>query len=165
MATSILQRFVLGTAIAALSLTVLKAKPTMAAIVSYDFTVNIDSGPFQDNQYNGFFRYQDELIPSNLTGLLFDIITEFEFNFVNSDGLPTTYSADDVFFTSAYFRNGFFEGLSIEAEVKNVFFEFESVPVVFKEFFYTIYPLPTDKFGTGSVSYNRRDEPVSCSAF
>jgi hypothetical protein len=161
MVTSILQKLVFGTASAALVFTVLKASPTIAAIVSYDFTVDIDYGSLQGNQYNGFFRYQDESIPSNLTGRLFDIITEFEFNFVNSDGLPTTYSADDAFFTSAYFSNGLFEGLSIEAEVNNVFFEFESEPVVLDEFLYTIYPLPTTQFGGGSVTYNRTEEPAT----
>jgi hypothetical protein len=144
-----------------LCLTVLKATPTIAAIVSYDFTVDIDSDPFQGNQYNGFFRYLDEPIPSNLTGRLFDIITEFEFSFINSAGLPTTYSADDVFFTSIYFSNGLFDGLDIEAQVNNVLFTFDSVPIVLEEFSYTILPLPTDQFGSGSVTYNRREEPAT----
>jgi hypothetical protein len=161
MVKSILQRLVFGTASAALIFTVLKASPTIAAIVSYDFTVDIDYGSLQGNQYNGFFRYQDESIPSNLTGRFFDI-TAFEFDFVNSAGLPTTYSADDASFPSVYFINGVFEGLSIEAQVNsNVFFEFESEPIVFDEFFYIIYPLPTSQFGGGSVTYNRREEPAT----
>jgi hypothetical protein len=158
---NVLQRLALATASAALSLVVLEARSALAAIVTYDFAVDIDSGPLQSRQYNGFFRYQDEAVPPDLTGSLFDVITEFEFNFVNSAGVPTTYTADDVFFTGAYFSNGLFEGLNIEAEVNNIFFEFESEPIVLNEFYYVINPLPTDQFGNGSVTYNRREEPAT----
>jgi hypothetical protein len=161
MVTSILQRLAVATAGTVLSLTVLQS-PTLAAFITYDFTLTIFSDPFQGNQYEGFFRYDDAALTPAFTGTLFNQITEFEFNFLNSVGAPTTYATDDLIRNGLYFSNGLFSGLEVEKrEGNNVSFDFNTEPVALEDFLFTLGPLPTNRFGRGSVRYNLREEPVT----
>jgi hypothetical protein len=162
MATNILQRLAVATAGTALSVTVLQASPTLAASITYDFTVTIFSDWFQGNQYEGFFRYDDAALTPDFTGTLFNQITEFEFDFLNSVEVLTTYRTDDLIRNGLYFRNGLFSGLEVEKRAgTNVSFDFNAEPVILEDFLFTLGPLPTIRFGRGSVRYNLREEPAT----
>ncbi len=65
MANSIYQKLALATAGTVLSLAVMETPSVQAAIITYDFTVNITSGSLLGNSYTGFFSYDDSK-PSGL---------------------------------------------------------------------------------------------------
>ena len=103
MANSICQKLALATAAVALSLAGIEAYPAQAAIITYDFTVNITSGPLLGNQYGGFYSYDDTspsatslpvdyTSPSFVSPLVpvFDV-TQFNFSF-----LGKTYTKSDL---------------------------------------------------------------------
>ena len=65
MANNIFTKLAVATTSAALSFVAIEANPVQAATITYDFDVNITSGPLGDNIYEGFFSYDD----STLTGI------------------------------------------------------------------------------------------------
>lgn len=92
MANSIYQKLGFAIAGTVLSLAVMETGSVQAATITYDFNVNITSGPLLGNQYSGFFSY-DDASPSGAGNLLlpyFDI-TEFNFEFANR-----TYTRSDL---------------------------------------------------------------------
>jgi PEP-CTERM motif len=103
MANSICQKLAFTTAAAALSLAGLEAYPAQAAIITYDFTVDITSGPLLGNQYNGFFSY-DDASPSGAGNLLipyFDV-TEFNFDFPQRTNTPSQLFIDGRVFPFSF---------------------------------------------------------------
>jgi hypothetical protein len=56
--------------------------PVDAAIISYDFTVDIDSGSLLGNSYTGFFSYDDASVTP--TGFSSADLTNFAFDFLGS---------------------------------------------------------------------------------
>ena len=56
MANSIYQKLGFAIAGTVLSLGVMEALSVQAATITYDFNVNITSGPLLGNQYSGFFQ-------------------------------------------------------------------------------------------------------------
>ncbi len=89
MANSIYQKLALATAGTVLSLAVMETPSVQAAIITYDFTVNISSGTLIGNQYSGFFSY-DNTAPAPVLQPFFDV-TEFNFKFANK-----TYTRSDL---------------------------------------------------------------------
>jgi len=89
MANSIYQKLALATAGTVLSLAVMETASVQAATITYDFNVNITSGPLLGNQYSGFFSY-DNTAPAPVLQPFFDV-TEFNFEFANR-----TYTRSDL---------------------------------------------------------------------
>lgn len=66
----------------ALSLVLTEANPAQAAIVSYDFSVDIKQGPLTGNTYTGFFSYDNQSEPVGFGyGSEEFYLTEFEYDF------------------------------------------------------------------------------------
>lgn len=59
MANSIFQKLAVAAAGTVLSLNLMEANPAQAAIITYDFTVDVTSGLLFGNQYRGYFSYDD----------------------------------------------------------------------------------------------------------
>ncbi|MBD2040008.1 PEP-CTERM sorting domain-containing protein [Microcoleus sp. FACHB-672] len=101
MFTNLYQKLAIATAGTALSLFALEVTPAEAAIITYDFTVDITSGHLSGNQYNGFFSYDDTATSAAGEPLepYFDV-TEFNFDFANTafqqQGQNRTYTKSDV---------------------------------------------------------------------
>ena len=91
MANSIYQKLGFAIAGTVLSLGVMEALSVQAATITYDFNVNITSGPLLGNQYSGFFSY-DDTSPSPTAPVVpvFDV-TEFNFEFAGK-----TYTKSDL---------------------------------------------------------------------
>lgn len=102
MANSIYQKLALATAGTVLSLTAINTSSVQAAIITYDFTVNITSGSLLGNQYNGFFSY-DDASPSGAGNLLlpFFYITEFNFDFPQRTNTPSQLFIDGRVFPNS----------------------------------------------------------------
>ncbi len=65
-----------------LSLVLTDANPAQAAIITYDFSVDIKEGLLTGNTYTGFFSYDDESQPVGFGyGSEEFFLTDFEFNF------------------------------------------------------------------------------------
>lgn len=77
MAKSIFQKLAFATAGAALSLAVIEAHPAHGATITYDFQVDVTSGPLSGNSYDGNFSYDDSFISTFPYGEP----TDFNFNF------------------------------------------------------------------------------------
>lgn len=65
MANNIFVKLIVATTLVALSFITIEASPVQSATITYDFDVNITSGPLDDNIYEGFLSYDD----STLTGI------------------------------------------------------------------------------------------------
>lgn len=78
------QKLAVATTGTILSFAVMEAVPAQAAIITYDFTVDVTSGPYAGNQYDGYFSYDDEATSeaSEIFIPLFDI-TDFYFEFAD----------------------------------------------------------------------------------
>lgn len=80
---SIHQKLAVATAAAALSYAVIDAKPVQAATITYDFTVDVTSGPLTGNQSSGFFSYDDSILTgSGLETIGADDGLSVSFNFL-----------------------------------------------------------------------------------
>ncbi|GET40260.1 PEP-CTERM sorting domain-containing protein [Microseira wollei] len=98
MANRIYQKLALATAGTVLSLAVMDTHPANAAIITYDFTVNITSGSLLGNQYSGFFSY-DESAPSSFTRagyIPYFLVSDFSFDFFGK-----TYREKDVVYNNS----------------------------------------------------------------
>lgn len=154
----------LATFAVALCFTTLDAKPTQAAVVNYNFTVNATSGA-NPGQYFGSFSYDD----SNLTG-----IGEESLDVSNGllsvvfDYLGTRYTeVDDIDFSTGLaplvsFRDGQLLGLSYLVE--NQFFISGDLdnPFIGGNNFYSIESadlLSANQVGT--VTYSTVPEPLA----
>lgn len=80
MTNRIFQKLAVVAAGTVLSLTVMKTEPTQAAIITYDLTVDVTSGPLFGNQYSVFFSYDDSAPGAPYLLPFFDVI-EFYFEF------------------------------------------------------------------------------------
>jgi len=73
MDNKILQKLAVITAGAALSLAMMETRPAQAATITYDFTLNVTSGPLAGNQGLGSFSYDDTevntAIPGGISGV------------------------------------------------------------------------------------------------
>lgn len=93
MANSIYQKLGFAIAGTVLSLTVIEAHSANAAIITYDFNVNITSGPLLGNQYSGFFSY-DDTSPAPFGLQPFFGLTEYNFDFPERTGTPSNLFLD-----------------------------------------------------------------------
>ncbi|HAX76840.1 MAG TPA: hypothetical protein DCY88_13610 [Cyanobacteria bacterium UBA11372] len=191
MANSIYQKLALATAGTVLSLAVMETASVQAAIITYDFTVNVTSGSLAGNSYNGFFSY-DESAPSSFTRFLF--IPDFEVSDFSFDFFGKTYTEQDVRYNDArvvldpplsylrftnprpivnnpaYFLPG--------GELDQVKFYLTDVSSIFGggSYFINLYPnsnfsflffdrVPTNiiSSGAGTWQYKLRQEPISTS--
>ncbi len=113
MANNIFTKLAVATAsAAALSFVALEASPTQAATITYDFDVNVTSGPLDNNIYEGSFSYED----STLKGIGLETVGVAEELSVSFEFLGGTYTeADDNNFSFNFpiveFKNGSFVGL------------------------------------------------------
>ncbi|MBD0261855.1 MAG: hypothetical protein ICV78_03775, partial [Tolypothrix sp. Co-bin9] len=117
-----------------LSFGVIPVKPTQAATVTYDVTIDFDAGSLAGESYKGFYSYDLELINSIDIGKVFRV-TNFDYNLGGfQDILNSTIQAKnltvnrlEVFF---YGRNENNPGLLIEAfdnpDAINVYFYLSS---------------------------------------
>lgn len=88
------QKLTVAAAAATLSFAAMEAK-SQAATITYDFTVDVTSGPLSDTQPFGFFTYDDStLIGSGLETLGVDQGLSISFNFLNK----TYDETDDIGF-------------------------------------------------------------------
>jgi PEP-CTERM motif len=191
MANSIYQKLALATAATVLSLAVMETASVQAAIITYDFTVNITSGSLLGNQYSGFFSY-DESAPSSFTR--FGFIPYFQVSDFSFDFFGKTYTENDVRYNNpraeqyppfsylrfanprpivnnpAYFLPG--------GELDQVKFYLTDVSSIFGggSYFINLYPNSTFSFlffdrvptniissGAGTWKYTLRKEPPSTS--
>ncbi|MBW4678963.1 MAG: PEP-CTERM sorting domain-containing protein [Microcoleus vaginatus WJT46-NPBG5] len=101
MFTNLYEKLAIATVGTALSLFALEVTPAGAATITYDFTVDITSGPLSGNEYNGFFSY-DDTATSEAGAVLepFFDVSEFNFDFVNTalqqQGQNRTYTRSDI---------------------------------------------------------------------
>jgi hypothetical protein len=141
-----------------LGLSVWTFPSAQAAQLTYDFTVDIDSGSLQGQTFSGFFRFEE----SSLTGNGFESVAlttnnngEVSFEFNN-----TLYTQnDDPFDPTAEFNNNQLLGLSY---VVPDTFSFELDFFNQQAYFYTA-PSATGNDGAGDVSFSLRDsnaEPI-----
>ncbi|BCL37288.1 PEP-CTERM sorting domain-containing protein [Nostoc sp. MS1] len=154
----------LATFALAISLTTFEVKPTQAAVVNYNFTVNATSGA-NPGQYFGSFRYDD----SNLNG-----IGEESLDISNGllsvvfDYLGTRYTeVDDIDFPTGLaplvsFRDGQLLGLSYLVEDQFFIGGDLNTPFLGGNTFYSIESadlLTANQVGT--VSYSTVPEPLA----
>ncbi|MBD1940138.1 PEP-CTERM sorting domain-containing protein [Microcoleus sp. FACHB-68] len=112
MFTNLYEKLAIATVGTALSLFALEVTPAGAATITYDFTVDITSGPLSGNEYNGFFSYDDTATSEagELQEPFFDV-TEFNFDFVNTalqqQGQNRTYTERDLRYDRRVFPHYF----------------------------------------------------------
>lgn len=117
-----------------LSFGVIEAKPTQAATVTYDLTIDFDAGSLAGESYKGFYSYDPALIQLTDDGEPFRV-TDFDYNLGGfQDILNSTIQAQnlivnrlEVFFSGGNENN---PGLLIEAfdnpAPPNVYFNLSS---------------------------------------
>lgn len=112
MANNIFTKLTVATAGAALSFVAIEADPVQAATITYDFDVNVTSGPLDNNIYEGSFSYDD----STLTGTGLETVGVAEELSVSFEFLGVTYTEanDNNFlfnFPIVEFKDGSLVGL------------------------------------------------------
>lgn len=142
--------------IAALGLVTLTGTIARAAIITYDFQVEIDSGPLDTNIYTGFFSYDD----TPLTGIGSESIASlnsFSFTF---DGNTYGLGSNPVVLLS----NGTFLGLDFSIGVPTpppyplITFAYNTIDPIGPDF---LYDLGAPGQGTGIPTYTLRSAPPS----
>jgi hypothetical protein len=123
--------------------------PASAAIVNYDFSVAITSGPLASQTFSGSFSFDDEKLMPGISGEDLYELKSFEFDF---DG--KTYTLADLAYGDAAFSGGAFIGL----DAGNATFTFlPAIAPLLPAFLYEIAAGP----GDGNVVFNRVPEPAS----
>lgn len=120
-----------------LSFGVIQAKPTQAATITYDLTIDFDAGSLAGKSYKGFYSYDPALIQLDNVGEPFRV-TDFDYNLGGfQDILNSTIQAKNLTLNKLeVFLNGGNEnkpGLLIEAfdnpAPTNVYFDLYSYPL------------------------------------
>lgn len=96
MASNIFPKLAIAIAGSVLSFAAIEAHPAHAAIITYDFNVDVTRGSLAGNTYNGFFSYDDTSFPparSPSTIQPYFDVSEFNFNFAGR-----TYNVGDLRF-------------------------------------------------------------------
>jgi hypothetical protein len=149
----------IATVAAAISIAAIGAKPTQAAVINYNFTVNAISGS-NPGQYFGSFRYDDStLTNAGVETLGVEDGLALAFNY-----LGTTYTEEDDidydFFPIVSFNNGKLLGLSYFVADQFLIGGDTNNPDVGGNKFYAItQSVNTTQIGT--VSYTQVPEPFT----
>lgn len=158
MTSNIVKSSAVATTGAAMSLAAIKANPTQAATVTYDFTVYVTSGSLSGQQFEGFFSYKN----STLTGIGSEEIGVKEGLFVRFELLGVTYTEASDFNSPLYprvlFENGSLAGLDFEVFNSQVSYQlirdFDKKSSCFT---YRLADEATLRTGSGTVTYSLRE--------
>ena len=141
-----IQKLAILTAGFTASLAVIDTNLAIAATITYDFEVSIDSGPLLDETYSGSFSFND----LTLTGAGFEFVdvSELEFSF-----LEANYTETDDLDAGVEFLDSDFLGLSFKTDT------FAFIPGFFNgdEAFFS-YDIAQGA-GAGDVSYSLQQKP------
>jgi hypothetical protein len=123
--------------------------PAAAAIVNYNFSVEVISGPLAPQTFNGSFAFDDASTPGmGIGGEDLYALTGFKFDF---DGAP--YTLADLDYGDAVFAGGTFIGL----DAGNATFSFlPAIATLPPAFLYEI----AQGTGDGNPAFNRVPEPA-----
>lgn len=157
------QKLAVATAGVALSLVAIEANSAQAAIITYDFTVDVTTGSLTDTQYQGFFSYDDSTLTASgveSVGIAEGLSISFEFL-----GVTYTEADDDLVdfgFPFVEFNQGSLVGLQYTVSNNAIFSIFGDNPNGLgggDQFNY----IDENSFevGNGSVTYSLRPASVS----
>ncbi|MEQ8753844.1 MAG: PEP-CTERM sorting domain-containing protein [Coleofasciculus sp. G1-WW12-02] len=157
------QKLAIVTAGLALSFAAIEANSAQAAIITYDFTVDVTTGLLTDTQYQGFFSYDD----STLTGSGVESVGIAEGLSISFDFLGVTYTeADDNLvdfgFPFVEFNQGSLVGLQYTVSNGAIFSIFGDNPTGLgggDEFNYI--DETSFEVGNGNVTYSLRPPSAS----
>ena len=124
-----------------------------AAIVNYNFSVEVISGPLAPQTFNGSFAFDDAVPPTlGIGGEDLYALTGFSFDF---DGV--VYALGDLDYGDAAFVGGFFVGL----DAADLMGSFSFLPVIggFSPAF--LYDFGPQQSGDGNPSFVQVPEPAS----
>ncbi len=134
-----------------LGLGIISSGSTLAATVTYDFTVKNLDGSLAGNTYTGYVQYDDSIAANQITGNGFEAITSsdggLKFNF---DFLGNTFreTDDETNRTQLAFRNGIVDSLYFRIDSDE--YDYFKIGYSFDFFAYN-----TDEFGqTFQVDFN-----------
>ncbi len=102
-----------------LGLGIISSGSTLAAVVTYDFTVENLDGSLAGNTYNGYLQYDDSMAANQITGNDFEAVTSFDGGLLFSfDFLGTTFKQtdDESNRTQLGFKNGAIDSLYFRLE-------------------------------------------------
>lgn len=157
------QKLAVATAGVALSFATIEANSAQAAIITYDFTVDVTTGSLTDTQYQGFFSYDD----STLTASGVESVGIAEGLSISFDFLGVTYTeADDDLvdfgFPLVEFNQGSLVGLQYTVSNNAIFSIFGDNPNGLGGGDQFNYIDETSfEVGNGSVTYSLRPASVS----
>ena len=122
------------------------ATPSPLRAATYDFNVNIDSGPLSANQYTGSFSYEN----STLQLTLFDFFFEGLYYSLNDDPLASVSQSGADFLGLIY---------SVDGSPSNPLFSFVPGTSVLSDAYFA-YDLNSNLgAGFGSIIYNKLNTP------
>jgi len=138
-----------------LSAITLSPQTVKAAIVNYNFQVDIDFGSLLGNTYNGTFSYDDSLIPPapDLGGYKSILISSFNFTFEGNN-----YTAGDDLFASADFATFDSQFLGLNYTGSDLALISGSFTLNLDDAIFT-YDLGIDGSGTGIITYTPTSNP------
>lgn len=157
---SLAKNLVLTSVATAISVAAISIKPTQAAVINYDFTVDVTSGD-NPGQYSGSFRYDD----STLTNTGFEKIGTERGLAVVFNYLGNTYTEkDDIDYANfpiVSFNNGVLQGLNYWVADKFAFGDdIDNNPDIGGTKFYTINQ-SVNATQVGTVRYTQVPEPLT----